>query len=94
MHAAAGPLASLEVHNQRLRSVLNRLRVHATCLALQAAAADKEDKQLAAAAKAEISKLMTLKAEVTAAETGCVLLLLLQELLCQTLRHAVGSKEE
>lgn len=43
---------------------------------LQAAAADKPDKELAAAAKAEIDKLMALKAEVTAAETGCASIVL------------------
>jgi hypothetical protein len=38
---------------------------------LQAAAADKGDAALAAAAKAEIEKLVALKAEVGAAESGC-----------------------
>jgi predicted sugar kinase len=38
---------------------------------LQAAAANKDDKVAAAAAKAEIEKLVALKAEVGAAESGC-----------------------
>ena len=40
---------------------------------MQAAAEDKEDKALAAAAKAAIDKLMKLKSELATAESGCVL---------------------
>lgn len=58
----------------------------------QAAAANKEDKQLAAAAKAEIDKLMALKAEVAAAETGCVTMpyfTLCRAVLCFTVSTTV-----
>ena len=44
---------------------------HRWSLYLQAAAANKDDKVAAAAAKAEIEKLVALKAEVGAAESGC-----------------------